>query len=231
MKRFVLGMAATVATIAMAPAANATICIGVSINGGNINQVACDAGTGTVNYNTTTGGFFYNVGATGSPTFPMPKLLSQSINIRNEGANATLDLYITENNLTSFSGGLLSAFTSNTIEGANATIRSYYSATNYMAATGSTAAAFLAADTQLQSAAFAGLGVFSGGNALTIAGPWSETVRYTLNFTGGAGSNFNGTANLTAVPEPATWGLMLLGFGAMGGMLRTRSRKVRVRFA
>jgi hypothetical protein len=64
-----------------------------------------------------------------------------------------------------------------------------------------------------------------------VAGPWSETVKYSLNFTGGNGSNFNGTANLTAVPEPATWGLMLLGFGAMGGMLRTRNRKVRVRFA
>ena len=44
-------------------------------------------------------------------------------------------------------------------------------------------------------------------------------------FTGGIDGNFNGTANLTAVPEPATWGLMLLGFGAMGGMLRTRRRR------
>lgn len=28
------------------------------------------------------------------------------------------------------------------------------------------------------------------------------------------------------VPEPATWGLMLLGFGAVGGALRTRRRTV-----
>lgn len=76
-----------------------------------------------------------------------------------------------------------------------------------------------------------GLSTFAGANALNVTGPWSETVQYHLAFGGGNSGNFNGTANLTAVPEPATWGLMLLGFGAMGGMLRTRSRKVRVRFA
>jgi hypothetical protein len=29
---------------------------------------------------------------------------------------------------------------------------------------------------------------------------------------------------MAAVPEPATWGLMLLGFGGMGMMLRRRRR-------
>ena len=35
----------------------------------------------------------------------------------------------------------------------------------------------------------------------------------------------------TAVPEPATWGLMILGFGGVGGILRTRKRAVRTTFA
>ncbi|MBS0478803.1 MAG: PEPxxWA-CTERM sorting domain-containing protein [Proteobacteria bacterium] len=105
--------------------------------------------------------------------------------------------------------------------GLTATLTSYYSAANA-----------LWGGTQLQTAVFTGPGTGGGGNALgTVTGPWSETVKYSLNFTGGNGSNFNGTANLTAVPEPATWGLMLLGFGAMGGMLRTRRRAPRVRFA
>ncbi len=31
-----------------------------------------------------------------------------------------------------------------------------------------------------------------------------------------------GVLSVTAVPEPSTWGLMLLGFGGLGGLLRSR---------
>ena len=34
-----------------------------------------------------------------------------------------------------------------------------------------------------------------------------------------------------AVPEPATWAMMLVGFGAIGGALRYRRRKTSVSFA
>lgn len=40
--------------------------------------------------------------------------------------------------------------------------------------------------------------------------------------------NFEAAA---AVPEPATWAMMMLGFGAMGGMLRRRKTTARIRFA
>lgn len=53
-------------------------------------------------------------------------------------------------------------------------------------------------------AAITGLTLTSGGNSLEV-------------------DNF-GVAN--AVPEPATWGMMLLGFGAMGVSLRNRKRRV-----
>jgi hypothetical protein len=33
------------------------------------------------------------------------------------------------------------------------------------------------------------------------------------------------------VPEPATWAMMLLGFGIVGGAMRARRQRVRVRFA
>jgi len=40
-------------------------------------------------------------------------------------------------------------------------------------------------------------------------------------------NNFGGVSlSITAVPEPATWGLMLLGFGGLGAMLRKRRKPV-----
>lgn len=35
----------------------------------------------------------------------------------------------------------------------------------------------------------------------------------------------SGTVNLTAVPEPASWGLMVLGFGGLGAALRASRRR------
>lgn len=55
------------------------------------------------------------------------------------------------------------------------------------------------------------------------------------NFTPDGGNDFariGGSIALTqlpgAVPEPATWALFILGFGAIGGMLRRRNGAVRV---
>lgn len=39
------------------------------------------------------------------------------------------------------------------------------------------------------------------------------------------------TVNVSAVPEPATWGMMLLGFGALGVSLRTRSQRKELQVA
>ena len=65
--------------------------------------------------------------------------------------------------------------------------------------------------------------VFSGSNVLTV------------NFkvlTNGVGA-FNGSVSAAPVPEPATWAMMLVGFGLIGFGLRRRREKVttRVRFA
>jgi hypothetical protein len=40
----------------------------------------------------------------------------------------------------------------------------------------------------------------------------------------GSGATSRGTFNLTAVPEPANWALMILGFASAGAMLRRRRR-------
>ena len=49
-------------------------------------------------------------------------------------------------------------------------------------------------------------------------------------------TNVNDTINFelpqqSAVPEPATWGMMIAGFGMMGGAMRTRRRRTKVSFA
>ncbi|MDB5578002.1 MAG: hypothetical protein JWR80_3178 [Bradyrhizobium sp.] len=59
------------------------------------------------------------------------------------------------------------------------------------------------------------------------------TGRYILYSVTGTGGSNPGLSNLAfgAVPEPATWGMMLFGFAAMGGAMRYRRRETKVRFA
>lgn len=234
MKRIAFFALASGLAIAAATSADAAIFIGVSVNGGAITQVATDGGSGSANYNVTTGGFFYNVSGTGFPLLPSPTLNTQSVNISSTGPG-TVEIFITQTGVgaATLANGLVSSFTSNTLLGVNATITSYLggsTATPFGDASGITLASFLGSNTQQYSATFPPSGLMTGYtpfNANTSSRLLSETVRYTLNFTGGAGSNFNGTANLTAgVPEPATWGMMIVGFGLMGGVLRRRKTTV-----
>jgi hypothetical protein len=50
------------------------------------------------------------------------------------------------------------------------------------------------------------------------------TFVYSGNLVNSGNISGNAALGMAAVPEPATWGLMLLGFGGMGMMLRRRRR-------
>ncbi len=77
---------------------------------------------------------------------------------------------------------------------------------------------------------------FSGGTVeqYALVGLNLQPGTYTLHINGsyaGEVSGFGGDVNFTAVPEPATWGMMLLGFGAVGFAMRRRRRPALMQLA
>ncbi|HVF95101.1 MAG TPA: PEPxxWA-CTERM sorting domain-containing protein [Sphingomonas sp.] len=65
------------------------------------------------------------------------------------------------------------------------------------------------------------IGAGSGWNNGIFAGG-IDNVNFA--FSGGPTNNFNFEVAAAAVPEPATWAMMLVGFGMVGGAVRTRRR-------
>jgi PEP-CTERM motif len=83
-------------------------------------------------------------------------------------------------------------------------------------------------------------GVYSGGtlvtggsisgssNSLTLSTPLTPNTNYTFQYSGTLANSGNISGNaafgMAAVPEPAAWALMLLGFGGIGMAIRRRRR-------
>src|SRR3546814_5781962 len=51
-----------------------------------------------------------------------------------------------------------------------------------------------------------------------------------INGTSGGSGSYSGTLAF-AVPEPASWAMMIAGFGLLSGAIRVRKRQVKVSFA
>ena len=77
---------------------------------------------------------------------------------------------------------------------------------------------------------FIGPSTAMNSTALPSAIDFASFPASTLQYTGPGNRSVNGPMNaIAAVPEPATWGTMILGFGMAGAAMR-RGRRVRVRF-
>lgn len=75
----------------------------------------------------------------------------------------------------------------------------------------------------------------AGGNAVNL---WSNGavpragLDYGVAVTDGVDLlNYTGGVAIAAVPEPATWAMMIVGFGAIGSSLRRANRRTKVRYA
>ncbi|MBI0477237.1 PEP-CTERM sorting domain-containing protein [Sphingomonas sp. MA1305] len=75
---------------------------------------------------------------------------------------------------------------------------------------------------QLTGATVSGFSVGVGSGATTGYHAFADNV--TLSTTGGS-TTYNFEAATGAVPEPATWAMMILGMGAVGFMLRSAKRR------
>lgn len=214
MKKITLVALATGLAMAAVPA-NAAISIGYSTDGGTtITPVA--SGSGLVSWSGTIDGYSTAVNATGFPLSVQPSLLTNSLNVSTDSGAGSLLIYITQTGLSSYSGGLLSSFTSNVLSGsATSVLESTYIDTSNGLWGGALQASQL----------FTAIGAVADTTSVSATGPFSETAVYKLNFNSGAGS-FNDTINIAAVPEPSTWGLMLLGFAGMGMVLRRRKSAI-----
>jgi hypothetical protein len=216
--RTLLPATALAAGLAVGASANATIFIGVSTdNGATITIVATDP----TNTNAAVSGQAYgtfkinNISATGDVALP-DLLSSNSLNTSSTSAG-TLDVYILETDLlaSSDTGGFISSLTSNKLTGGLSVTESIF---------------FDALDTSVVSAGvgegshlFTTIGTSVISHAAHPAGLYALTEQYHMVSTGSGTAN--STIDVTSVPEPATWGLMLVGFGGLGAMLRSNRRR------
>lgn len=209
--------------LALSAPLSATITVGFQqdgVNGGAITTVATDSGTGSLAYNGGYGSFFTAVSAFGAPMLPQPTLQTNGISVSSTNAG-TLTIYVTQQDLTAASPYFTSSFTSNSFTGSAQSVgeSTYISSANE-----------LFGGALLASASFNGIGTVVSTNTIgPLSGLFSETTRYVITVGDGSAS-VNNTINLTAaapVPEPASWAMMICGFGAIGAVMRRRSTSVR----
>jgi hypothetical protein len=212
-----LPAAVLAAGLAVAASANATIFIGVSVNGGAIQTVATDptnTSTGVLNF--SLGSFTINNISAIGPVLPLDLLSSNSLNTSSTTAGF-LDVFITETNIAAnlVHGGLVSSLTSNTLPADWSVTESTFLNLANTASFG--AGALMASHT------FGSIGTSVIGSMVQPVANFAVTEQYHIMATGSGTAN--STIDIASVPEPATWGLMILGFGGIGAMVRNRRRQ------
>jgi hypothetical protein len=224
MKKFLIMAAASGLALAAATPADAALFISYSTNGG-VTKTALNTGSGSITFNGNVGDYTLNLSATGMPILASPNFSTNSISVQSGRQDASqLILYFTQTDQSAYNGALNSAFSVTQVFGAaqSVNLASFFSAAN---ANGSLTG--VAPGTLLDSRTFTTGGFTSDNDVIATAGLFSTTAVYTINFGEGANGRVNAGVDVTAaVPEPATWAMMIMGFGLVGGVMRRRSTKV-----
>jgi len=203
------------AALAVSASANAatTISIGAAHDGGSIVDLA-SGGTNAGILGAVLGNFdINNISAVFGP---LPDLLSSNaLDASNNGGGGTLDVYVTIQGLTAaMAHTFKSSLTENVLSAGWSVVEStYLNLDNSKYGT----------LTQLASHPFDTIGTSVQVASPAVDGTYSITELYHITAVGAG--NAQSTIDVSGVPEPATWGLMILGFGGIGAMVRNRRRQ------
>jgi hypothetical protein len=178
-------------------------------------------------------GGYENVTVSGNAgTFPT-LLHAQNVDVNNGGSGiGDLTVYVTRTNLTgALPDAYRSSFTSNnnpTILGTTpfaVTLATYVNPNNSLFVNGASHLLSTFSSSAVGASSSNQIAFFNN----NLTGPYSVTTTFRIQATASstdASSSPTTILSAVAVPEPATWGLMILGFGSAGAMLRRRRTAV-----
>jgi len=219
-------LASAMVAIGASHSADATVYIAYQYGAGPLTIVATDptdaswAATLAPNLKVTT-----TTGSTGG----YPAVLGSNVSVKYTGGAgpqpSNLDIFVTVDNLTSLVGFFDSGLTENQLLGAwSITESTFFDAANGLFG-GTLLASNLFVGPSPNTAKYDATSL-----NMSLAGPYSVTHQYHIV----APSNANAptssalstiSVTATAVPEPATWAMMLAGFGLAGATYRRRNTR------
>ena len=240
MKRLLMAATASVALLSAGAASAQQIGVAVFDNGTLIGSSGFQPG-GIVNFTVSDANFsFINIVANGGPIQPNGTFIVNTLNVSATGAGS-LTILATQignpNVGSSFDSTLTQNFLSGGANITNVNLQNFVDAVDApwsgLCSVGCTVLSPQDGTSFNIATLFSlnGLGgTASSGVVPFTTGPlgllFSETAFLSATFTG-AGT-LNTTAQIAAVPEPATWGMMLLGFVGLAWAFRSRRRSAQL---
>jgi hypothetical protein len=216
-------LSSALALCASGALAQSTISLNVDLNGSSVSSIGPVTGGGAATSGTS-GGIAFTVQAFGVPTVPSPDFgtITFDVNGNATGSN-TLTILAGQQHLTNFPSGAFESVFAGDFGIGGANIQSIVMSTWVDPGDG------LFAQTNLlgsQVCLGANLNCAPQSDFATVLGlgTFSETEKFVVTFTGPAAFQGNVQILASAVPEPATWGMMLLGFLGLGAAFRMKRR-------